>query len=491
MDLPCSNLFCDEHPHCRFASTKAGLSDVLKQESDSRTDPFGDNGQELFAESDLNNNNAKDNEELQKHEKVRFTCNICGNQFTMQRNLKMHQKTVHGNGGKQCKCSECDYAAVQKVGVIKHVQSVHGGITLPCDSCNKVYKWQADLIRHKERVHAGIKFKCSICKKEFSEKRCLRIHNQSVHLHKKFECGICKLEVRSKGYLWIHMQAVHEGKQFSCDECDFKTARKSDLSRHTKFVHKSLKDLKCVECGYVTGRRDYLKTHISLVHGEVFCEGVTWVSLSLSDHKPTVHKGEGFLCDQCDLVAGCMEDFIKHRLVHEKERKYNCDDCTYATFTKEYLRIHRSSAHPRITQPQHEALDEKLQNTKQKKKVSCNKCDYQASTEVIMQKHNKSKHEGKLIQCEKCPFQASKKGELVSHNKSVHKQEKRYGCDFCSYATSIKGQLLEHLKCDHKGRKYECLTCGVTVTTKQSLERHQFLLKCFPVMVRDLKVESK
>ena len=101
-----------------------------------------------------------------------------------------------------------------------------------------------------------------------------------------------------------------------------------------------------------------------------------------------------------------------------------------------------SSDHSKITQPQHEDLDKKLQ----KKKVSCSKCDYQASTEVIMQKHNKSKHEGKLIQCEKCPFQASKKGELVSHNRSVHKQEKRYGCDFCSYATLIKDQLLEHLK---------------------------------------------
>ena len=209
--------------------------------------------------------------------------------------------------------------------------------------------------------------------------------------------------------------------------------------------------------------------------------------MSLSDHQPAVHKGEEFRCDQCDLVAGCMDDFIKHRIVHEKERKYNCDDCIYATFTKEYLRIHMSCDHSKITPPQHEDLDKKLQ----KKKVSCSKCDYQASTEVIMQKHNKSKHEGKLIQCEKCPFQASKKGELVSHNRSVHKQEKRYGCDFCSYATSIKGQLLEHLKCDHKGRKYECLTCGVTVATKQSLERHQFLLKCLPVMVKDLKVEYK
>ena len=176
--------------------------------------PLSDNGQGLFAESDLNNNNAKEIEELQKHEKVRFTCDICGNQFTKQRNLKMHQKTVHGNDGKHFKCSECDYAAAQKVSVIKHVQSVHGGITLPCKSCNKVYKWQADLSRRIQRVHSGIKLRCGICKKEFSEKRCLRIHNQSVHLHKKFECGICKLEVRSKGYLRIHMQAVHEGKQF-------------------------------------------------------------------------------------------------------------------------------------------------------------------------------------------------------------------------------------------------------------------------------------
>ena len=84
---------------------------------------------------------------------------------------------------------------------------------------------------------------------------------------------------------------------------------------------------------------------------------MTWVSLSLSDHQPAVHKGEEFLCDQCDLDAGCMEDFIKHRLVHKKEWKYNCDDCIYATFTKEYLMIHRSSDHPKITQPQHEALE--------------------------------------------------------------------------------------------------------------------------------------
>ena len=40
--------------------------------------------------------------------------------------------------------------------------------------------------------------------------------------------------------------------------------------------------------------------------------------MSLSDHQPAVHKGEEFRCDQCDLVAGCMEDFFKHRLVHDK-----------------------------------------------------------------------------------------------------------------------------------------------------------------------------
>jgi len=221
----------------------------------------------------LNNDNANVDKELQKREKVKFTCNIRGNQF----NLKIHQKTVHNNGGKRFKCKECDYAAAQKVTVIKHMQSIHKGIILPCDSCSKVYKWQGDLTRHKQRAHAGIKFKCSICNKEFAEKRCLKIHNQSVHLKKKFECGICRLEVGSKGYLGIHMRAVHEGKQFECDECDVKTARKSDLSRHIKFVHKGVKDLKCVKCGYVTGRIDYLKKHIISVHGEKFSEGVTWV----------------------------------------------------------------------------------------------------------------------------------------------------------------------------------------------------------------------
>ena len=77
----------------------------------------------------------------EKHGFVKHECNQCSKQFTAERSLKMHIKSVHE--GIKYACDQCDYQAGYQSHLTRHTKSSHEGVKNACGSFyEKSYRCQ-------------------------------------------------------------------------------------------------------------------------------------------------------------------------------------------------------------------------------------------------------------------------------------------------------------------------------------------------------------
>ena len=138
------------------------------------------------------------------HQKVRF-CDICGKGISaFQLGIHMRRHT----GEKPHKCSYCDYRAVEKGIVNKHIKEVHAMEKHFCDLCGKNYKSKNSLRDHL-KTHSEIPpFQCKECGRGFKHRQNLRRHLAVIH-KLKHTCNICKVGEFSASELREHRQKVH------------------------------------------------------------------------------------------------------------------------------------------------------------------------------------------------------------------------------------------------------------------------------------------
>ena len=79
----------------------------------------------------------------------------------------------------------------------------------------------------------------------------------------------------------------------------------------------------------------------------------------------------------------------------------------------------------------------------------CNQCDYQATRQVNLQQHIRSKHEGIKYPCNQCDYQATRQSSLQKHIQSVHEGMK-YPCNQCDYQATTQGNLHRHIQRHHQ-----------------------------------------
>ena len=84
------------------------------------------------------NSNSKElfeNEKNQqsKHEGLRYSCNQCEYQATLQVNLKSHEQSKHG--GVKYSCKQCKHQVTRQDQLNTHQQSKHGSVKCSCNQC--------------------------------------------------------------------------------------------------------------------------------------------------------------------------------------------------------------------------------------------------------------------------------------------------------------------------------------------------------------------
>ena len=73
--------------------------------------------------------------------------------------------------------------------------------------------------------------------------------------------------------------------------------------------------------------------------------------------------------------------------------------------------------------------------------------------------------------CGQCSQQFSHKGVLDKHQRSVHEGVK-YPCGQCGKQFSSKEYVAEHQRSVHEGVKYHCGQCDKQLSRKENLTRH-------------------
>ena len=295
-------------------------------------------------------------------------CPICDIHFDSPRMHGIHADEVHKiDGGYQC--IECGIVIEHKKDWFGHLrtksrqkrpQKVLEKESWECDACDKVFDTRAKLYYHKSKVHDGPKT-CDKCGKECSSLPDLDMHIRRVHHiyqisedQKVKKCDQCDSEFKVSEDFNDHLKSIHKcDKVFKCKECDTDWVSHLSLELHYTESHKKIMFC-CDICGYTTYQDAILQRHKRITHEgkrDYVCH-ICGKSFSkkfmLPDHMAVEHNiGEcRFKCEYCG--KGFMNSSTKRNHVegvHEKNKTYFCDVCTYVGPTASALGKHKRKIH--------------------------------------------------------------------------------------------------------------------------------------------------
>lgn len=249
-------------------------------------------------------------------------CIVCKSDFTLISQLYLHLEThlreielltsrdeassKEGNKQKKLDCHICDFVALTKVELKRHLRNIHSSgsgtktnQSYQCSYCGKMCKTASGLKSHSRRFHIKNYYSCDICGRQtcskfeirehiltehmnlklficnvcgkVSKNRALhRVHNETHMKVKKYLCTLCGKEFSQSAGLCIHSRNAHnETKIFPCRYCG-KVFEKT-VSRYThEYAHKHPDALTCKLCNHTFTQRSALNTHNKSRHPEVF-----------------------------------------------------------------------------------------------------------------------------------------------------------------------------------------------------------------------------
>ncbi|XP_077127384.1 zinc finger protein ZFAT isoform X1 [Ranitomeya variabilis] len=195
-------------------------------------------------------------------------CPYCDSYFMkngsdLQRHIWAHE------GLKPFKCTACDYATRSKSNLKAHMNRHSTEKTHLCDMCGKKFKTKGTLKSHKLLHTAdGKQFKCTICEFTAVQKPQLLRHMEQHTSFKPFGCALCHYSCNIPGSLKRHYNKKHPNEEcvnsgsgevssealvlqggIKCPVCSFVYGTKWEFNRHLKNKH----GLKLLESDKDTG----------------------------------------------------------------------------------------------------------------------------------------------------------------------------------------------------------------------------------------------
>ncbi|XP_033473620.2 zinc finger protein 142 isoform X1 [Epinephelus lanceolatus] len=416
---------------------------------------------------------------LQEHLHLHFPdpslqCPTCKRYFTSKSKLRIHR--LREAGEKVHHCHLCEYSAVERNAIRRHLTSVHAGEaedgvkghSYPCPTCGQSFhqskllkahmkthnilshsrpvacfqegcsfqsSLRKELVRHTAEVHGFKAVECRhhACGAVFKSETDMEAHYRT---HLAYHCSQCDFSCSNKTVFLQHQRHGHPGNEkLCCDFCCFVTFNPVEFQQHIGHLHANEKIHRCSQCTYVTSHQRGLKRHM-LMH---------------SDEKP--HK-----CSLCDFRCRDESYLSKHMLTHSDNKNFMCAECGYVTKWKHYLNVHMRK----------HAGDLRYQ---------CDQCPYRCHRMDQLNSH-KLRHQAKSLMCEICAYACKRKYELRNHMLAKHSGEEKqpsiFKCKYCTYTTCYRQALQNHENCKHtKLKEFRCALCFYSSFSSISLFLHK------------------
>lgn len=188
-------------------------------------------------------NSVRQHIEVVHEGKRRFTCELCGLQFTSKVCLETHYVThQYSDDPEPFKCELCPGRSFRMRRHIRdHMLNEH--LKLPrrryiCDECGNSYPRPSKLKDHM-RKHLELRpFKCSYCSKSFYQNGAKTAH-EKIHTDvRPYPCEVCGQRFRQRQGMTSHMR-LHTGeKPYECEVCHQRFSDRgcyrSHLTKHEK-----------------------------------------------------------------------------------------------------------------------------------------------------------------------------------------------------------------------------------------------------------------
>uniref|UniRef100_A0A3Q1F3H6 Zinc finger protein 142 n=1 Tax=Acanthochromis polyacanthus TaxID=80966 RepID=A0A3Q1F3H6_9TELE len=416
---------------------------------------------------------------LQEHLRLHYPdpslqCPTCKRYFTSKSKLRIHR--LREAGEKVHHCHLCEYSAVERNAIRRHLVSMHADETedgksshsylcptcgqsfhqsrtlkahikthhIPSDSqplacfqegCSFQSSVRKDFIRHTAEVHGVTAVECRhhACGAVFQSDMDMEAHYRT---HLAYHCSECDFSCSNKTAFLQHQRLGHPGdEKLCCDFCSFGTFNPVEFEQHIGHLHANEKIHRCSQCSYVTSHKRGLKRHMLMHSGE----------------KP--HK-----CSLCDFRCRDESYLSKHMLTHSDDKNFMCAECGYVTKWKHYLNVHMRKHAGDL-------------------RYSCDQCPYRCHRMDQLNSH-KLRHQAKSLMCEICAYACKRKYELRNHMLAKHsgaeKQPAVYKCKYCTYTTCYRQALQNHENCKHtKLKEFRCALCLYSSFSSISLFLHK------------------
>ena len=382
---------------------------------------------------------------------INLQCNVCDKIFGNIPKLAKHQRT-HKRKKKKCQiCGKLISGSMKR-----HVLSIHGDKSIKpfkCDqeNCAYVTNTKSNLDLHRARcIEKGSggrerkNYVCHICKQRFpATKRSeyeyikhYRVSHDNIPPEfmdrKQYLCSECPEiyfnKESFKNHEWKHKEDNKNLKKYTCKKCEMTFVGKQNYVLHCEKVHDEIVSrvdfIECNSCEMKFKAPTFYIQHHQSVHGNIppeytdkellvcdQCPNVFICKTSLNAHILNVHSDpersrnnrKERQCPYCEKVFKAYNNYKEHVLVkHEKNAKFECDECHRSFGTQGKLQNHKVLVHQR---------------------VKCNECGKEICNSFILKRHKATVHGIKpdnAHQCEHCPMFFSSSLPLEKHIASKH-----------------------------------------------------------------------
>jgi KRAB domain-containing zinc finger protein len=386
------------------------------------------------------------------------------------------------------KCHQCPLTFPKEISLKVHIGMLHG-----------TKNTNEDLAVSKKSDEPP---KCKECDFISPSEYLLDVHTEMVHgtkiKNKSIKCEQCDY-VTTASLLKAHVRIVHGAKNKVCPQCSYASTQNCNLDRHIKSAHSRANIHKCGLCAFTGARRHSITLHMKQVHGKE-SDKTQDVCNSIKD------VGE-FKCKRCDHVASGERRLRLHvKTVHRLQRK-KCPHCSFASVLTIQLRQHIISAHTSTGEGMYANKDNVIADVKSvnssegqeldkvnddkvtdRKRLSCNQCDYVAVAVHRLRFHVKTVHGANTKMCPHCSFSSVLEIQLRRHIKIEHngrevarkdhatlvegEESAVSKCEQCGHIARNKLRLRVHIKFVHGAKTSVCSHCTFSTVTITQLKRH-------------------